>query len=103
MRKSGLMMAIMVTLLSLSLLASLPAARAGEKEEVQAKLIAVLQEERAIQAEQNLYQQKFQDNQQRMPQLQKEKQELSQKLKAIEEKEAANKKESDKAKEKPKN
>jgi predicted nucleic acid-binding Zn-ribbon protein len=62
---------------------------AGEKEEVQARLVAVLQEERAANAEFQLYQIKMKELQDRFPALQKEKKELSDQLKAMEEKEKA--------------
>lgn len=88
MKRLGLMMVMMTLVLGWLAIAIGPA-RAGEKEELQAKLVALLQEERAITAEWQLYQAKLKELQDRAPGLQKEKQELSGKLKAMEEKEKA--------------
>ena len=73
----------------LCVLVGVAISRAGEREEVQAKLVAILQEERAANAEFALYQIKLKELQDRFPALQKEKKELSDKLKSFEEKDKA--------------
>ena len=78
-------------LLTLSVVVGLQPVTAGEKEEVQAKLVALLQEERAMNAEFALYQAKTKELQDRLPDLKKEKEALSKQLKAIEDKEKAEK------------
>ena len=85
----GMIVVSVVIILTLLLFANMPVAKAGEKEELQSKLVALLQEERAINAEFQLYQAKLQDIQQRFPEVKKEQKVLQDKLKAIEEKEKA--------------
>jgi predicted nuclease with TOPRIM domain len=80
-----------VVVLSLSALISITAAWAGEKEELQLRLGALAQEERAITAEQLIYQNKFQENQDRLPEIKKERAEIQEKLKAVDVKEKAEK------------
>jgi len=64
-------------------------ARAGDKETLQAQLSALIQEERACLAEQAMYQIKFRENQDRLPEIQKSKAMLQEQLKALDEKEKA--------------
>ncbi len=67
-------------------------ARAGEKEELTSKLQALIQEERAMNAEFQLYQVKIRQIQERFPEMKKEQTEVQNKLKILEEQ--AKKKES---------
>ena len=61
------------------------AAHAGDKEEAQARFMALIQEERALQAEFSLYQIKMAEVQKRFPELQREKETLQKKLMEMDE------------------
>ena len=69
----------------LCVLVGVAISRAGEREELQAKMISILQEERAINAEFQLYQIKIKELQDRFPELKKEKEDLAKKLNVIDE------------------
>ncbi len=76
---------IIVLVLVIALIAIIGICRAGEKEEIQARLVSLLQEERAMNAEFQLYQLKLKDLQDRFPEVKKEQKELTDKLKALQE------------------
>lgn len=92
MRKLVLVLATVVIFIILFIGFGLILSHAGEKEEVRAKLMAVLQEERAMNAEFQLYQAKMGELQRRFPEMQKEKEALQKQLKEMEEKEIKEKK-----------
>jgi len=90
--KKGIVVGIVVIVMSLGLLCLLGTvtpSTAGEKEEAQARLVALLQEERAMNAEFELYKAKMAELQNRLPNLKTEKEALAKQLKAIEDKEKA--------------
>ncbi len=76
---------VIVVAVLLAMVIGFVIARAGEKEELTAKLQALIQEERAMNAEFQLYQAKMKEIQDRFPQMKKEQSEVQNKLKILEE------------------
>lgn len=88
----AVILAVLALVVGLVIALLVDGAFAGEKEQLQAQLVALVQEERAMNAEFQLYQAKLQDIQQRFPAVKKEQADLQAQLtqlKAIEEREKA--------------